>query len=129
MERRGFKSKEEYNAYMREWRRKNREKSRTYNREYNRLWRKKNGNEATIKWNLANPEKRKAQDTLRRAVRKGAILKRPCEKCGSEQSVGHHPDYSKPLAVIWLCKVHHREVHYTVDKTEQNTIDTNKRKR
>lgn len=23
----------------------------------------------------------------------------------------HHPDYAKPLRVIWLCKVHHENVH------------------
>ena len=33
--------------------------------------------------------------------------------CGRENAVGHHPDYAKPLDVIWLCKIHHRERHYT----------------
>lgn len=56
-------------------------------------------------------------DNARRAVR-AAILKghlvRPdrCERC---QKVGkpeaHHPDYSKPLAVAWLCLKCHRAEH------------------
>lgn len=37
--------------------------------------------------------------------------KKPCEKCGDTNVHGHHPDYSKPLEVIWLCPKHHREIH------------------
>jgi len=44
--------------------------------------------------------------------RKGTIKKLSCEKCGTDQLVeAHHPDYSKPLEVIWLCSLHHKEWH------------------
>jgi hypothetical protein len=44
------------------------------------------------------------------AVRDGKVEKLPCLICGNEAE-GHHPDYSKPLDVIWLCNKHHREAH------------------
>ncbi len=34
----------------------------------------------------------------------------PCAVCGAAAE-RHHPDYTQPLQVIWLCKVHHREHH------------------
>lgn len=41
-----------------------------------------------------------------------SIPSKPCEKCGSEENLEkHHPDYSKPLEVIHLCRAHHRELH------------------
>lgn len=47
-----------------------------------------------------------ARRALNGAVRRGKIL-RPstCERCGQVRKVvtGHHPDYSKPLEVEWLC--------------------------
>ena len=54
-----------------------------------------------------DPKKAKA----RRAVRS---LDRPdgCSHCGEPGKVeGHHPDYDQPLAVVWLCKPCHTEVH------------------
>lgn len=32
-----------------------------------------------------------------------------CASCGRPH--GHHPDYSRPLDVVWLCDKHHKEVH------------------
>lgn len=48
---------------------------------------------------------------LRYAVRTGKVKKLPCEVCGNKNSQGHHPDYSKPLEVLWLCDKHHKEHH------------------
>ena len=46
------------------------------------------------------------------AVRKGILVKKPCEHCGTDKRVeGHHPDYDKPLDVIWLCKGCHEQEH------------------
>jgi hypothetical protein len=45
------------------------------------------------------------------AVKSGKMTRDPCERCGSLKVEGHHPDYSKPLLVRWLCRKHHREVH------------------
>lgn len=57
------------------------------------------------------PEKWSARQKLRYAVSKGIIKKLNCEVCGDKNVCAHHPDYSKPLEVIWLCMTHHREVH------------------
>ena len=45
------------------------------------------------------------------AVKDGKVIKTPCFICGDINSEGHHPDYSRPLDVVWLCKKHHVEAH------------------
>lgn len=52
-----------------------------------------------------------AQKALGNAIRDGKITKMACFICGNEQVQGHHPDYSRPLDVIWLCVKHHNEIH------------------
>lgn len=38
---------------------------------------------------------------------------RACEVCGRTRNVdAHHDDYAKPLDVRWLCRSHHRKLHY-----------------
>ena len=51
---------------------------------------------------------------------RGHLVAKPCEKCGSADSQKHHPDYSKPLDVIWLC----RPCHVAVHGRELETIQT-----
>ena len=59
-----------------------------------------------------HPEKVAARKTVRNAVKSGRLIKQPCTICNTTANVeGHHPDYSKPLYVIWLCKEHHDEEH------------------
>ncbi len=57
------------------------------------------------------PEKIKARALLRRNLMSGKIIKKPCENCGNKRVHGHHPDYSKPLLVIWLCSKCHVNEH------------------
>lgn len=45
------------------------------------------------------------------ALKKGQLVRLPCEVCGKPKTHGHHDDYSKPLEVRWLCSVHHAEQH------------------
>ena len=45
------------------------------------------------------------------AIKTGRIVRLPCEACGEENTHGHHEDYTKPLDVIWLCPIHHKEAH------------------
>lgn len=58
-----------------------------------------------------NSKKLSARRTLRDAVRRGRVQKQPCKICGHAEVEGHHPDYSKPYDVIWLCRPHHHELH------------------
>lgn len=64
-------------------------------------------------WKLAHPERRAAQVALGNAVRAGKVAKQPCWVCGLK-AVAHHPDYSRPLDVVWLCQPHHQQAHALV---------------
>ncbi len=60
-----------------------------------------------------NPEKLRAHWAAAWAQQKG-ILTSPgvCSHCGSPGPLEkHHPDYSRPLEVIWLCTPCHRLLH------------------
>ena len=58
-----------------------------------------------------NRQKYRARRILSKLIKDGLIIRMPCEKCGEVASEGHHPDYTKPIAVIWLCPKHHSELH------------------
>lgn len=50
---------------------------------------------------------------LRNALRRG-VIERParCDACGRNCTPhGHHPDYTEPLIVIWLCRICHQREH------------------
>lgn len=62
---------------------------------------------------MHNPEAKKkayARTKARRALLKGLIFQHPCS-CGDANSQMHHPDYDKPLDVVWYCKKCHDEFH------------------
>lgn len=63
------------------------------------------------KWAAAHPQARWAHDALRSAIRRGLIVRKPCEVCGAEKTDAHHTDYDRPMDVIFLCRRHHRERH------------------
>ena len=57
------------------------------------------------------PEKMRARQKVYRAKKSGVLVPQPCEICESEENIqAHHPDYKKPLDVIWLCSVDHRKI-------------------
>jgi|GWRWMinimDraft_13_1066021.scaffolds.fasta_scaffold01635_5 hypothetical protein len=62
------------------------------------------------KWRSDFPERKKAHLEIYYALKKGLLFKQPCFMCG-EKAEAHHPDYSRPLDVIWLCPPHHRQAH------------------
>ena len=53
------------------------------------------------------PQKTKAHYAVQLAIKAGKLKRQPCNICGNELSEAHHPDYSKPLEIQWLCKRHH----------------------
>ena len=67
------------------------------------------------RWKATHPNRRKAQVAVNNAVRDGRLAKLPCFVCGVEAEA-HHPDYSAPLDVVWLCSVHHKAAHSIVRK-------------
>lgn len=42
--------------------------------------------------------------------RRGKLIRQTCDRCG-EKAQKHHPDYAKPLAVVWLCIKCHCNLH------------------
>ena len=63
-------------------------------------------------WKKRNPKKLWAHVATHSAIRRGLLKPAPCEVCGAEKAEAHHPDYDRPLHVQWLCRAHHRAVHY-----------------
>lgn len=63
-------------------------------------------------WRQKNRHKIRAERLARRAILSGKIHKLPCSVCGTNARVeAHHEDYSKPLAVVFLCDKHHKRRH------------------
>jgi hypothetical protein len=130
--------KEDHARYMREWRLKHpeyRERQKQtirrwlenhpdYIYKYNKKWRKShpfNVLETTRKYRKRHPEyrqkhrKRYAERHPDRnfARHKALNLKvEVCVQCGSTEDIHrHHPDYSKPLEIISLCRSCHNKLH------------------
>lgn len=120
-----FKSNEEYNEWHRNYRAKNINKIRKYKRKYNKAWRKKFGYSAEQRAKKKFPEKEKARHVLYRAISKGKIIRATkCSKCNCKKRIeAHHEDYTKPLEIIWLCKLHHVEADRLLrEKLDKTTI-------
>ena len=125
-----LKNKEKIKKWNKRYRIKNREKIRKYIKKYFKKYYKKNkeyfilyqkkysktkeykkrARERAKKYNKNNPLKNQARHKLRNAVVAGKIIKpKECSNCRNETKIeAHHSDYSKPLEVIWLCKLCHR---------------------
>lgn len=80
--------------------------------------RAKNNPEKLVKfnseWRARNPEKYHCHRILNNAVRDGEVIKScSCQFCGTTKVKihGHHPDYTKPLEVMWLCASCHSRQH------------------
>ena len=55
--------------------------------------------------------KHMARWIFRRAKNTGKIKSQSCAECGTLPAQGHHPNYSKPLLIVWLCDRCHRKKH------------------
>jgi hypothetical protein len=61
----------------------------------------------------AQPDKYRARTAVSNALRDGRLQRQPCEVCGATKVEAHHDDYSRPLAVRWLCVEHHNAAHHS----------------
>jgi ribosomal protein S27AE len=52
-----------------------------------------------------------ANRKVQNCIKRGLLLRQPCERCGSTPAQAHHDDYSRPLDVRWLCPSHHVNWH------------------
>ena len=72
-----------------------------------------------LRWTRANKDNpvRKKKDGIRAIAR--YIHKKP-KRCSIKncKTIGerHHPDYDKPLEIIWLCRKHHSQLHKPLPK-------------
>jgi hypothetical protein len=99
-------------AFTRKWYRDNittrisyeKERSNNADRKVARIKYQKEGRER-------NALAYKSHNAVSSAIREGRIVKQPCQKCGLEKAEAHHPDYSKPLEIEWLCRPCHMLEH------------------
>jgi len=89
-------------------------------RQYDRLrasqpHRMKLRDEIVKEWMGKHPERRAAQVKVGNAIRSGKLKPMPCWVCG-QKAEAHHPDYARPLEVVWLCRPHHMQAHALVER-------------
>jgi hypothetical protein len=113
------------------WRKNNRDKTRAANIRYrekhmdrilarrNQYFRENPDVKRRIRNRYQNKhsEKTRARWIYQNALRSGKIKhQNQCSVCPNDKFIhGHHPDYSKPLEVIWLCPKCHKLAHLLAD--------------
>ena len=100
-------------AYMRQWRRRNLEHARAKARRQNR---KRRDWLAAYRQTPDRRLKQAVRNTSYWAVEAGLLPRKDrCERCGAGGRAvrlnRHHPDYSDPLRIVWLCTRCHGDVH------------------
>lgn len=92
-------------------------------RAYELAWRLRNIEKSTRhvdQWRERNSVAVNAHRLAKNAVARGEILRLPCEECGDKKTDAHHDDYSKPLDVRWLCRLHHKRQHIKKKEAAKN---------
>ena len=60
------------------------------------------------------PERLRVRGQVARAIKKGILIRpKKCSRCNEDNKTirAHHPNYSNPLNIIWLCKSCHQREH------------------
>lgn len=70
---------------------------------------KKGGDWAYITADIERHKKALARQLINNWIKRGKILRRPCEMCGNPNTTAHHDNYDRPDQVRWLCREHHSE--------------------
>jgi rubrerythrin len=104
--------KEKLANYGQTYREKNREKLLIKKK----IWREKNPDKyrrILDRYDENHPDAVVAVRILNGGIRAKRIVKpKYCSACGKTGLIhGHHPDYSKPLEVVWLCPKCHTMAH------------------
>lgn len=97
---------------MKKWRREHPKEDRQRQRKY-ALEHPETVRARGIRWRKKNPDKTRVEKILQYQVRIGNIINPgACSLCGETEGVeAHHPDYSKPLDVVWMCRPCHVHIH------------------
>lgn len=110
-----FKNKDKIKERMCAWRLKSRNKISEYQKEY-RSTHGRTSKEITSqneKYRKKYPERIKAHQAVKRALKKGNLTRLSCVFCNSLKTDAHHDSYApeKRLNVVWMCKKHHASFH------------------
>ncbi len=121
------KPKEYYQEYRKKWHEENRDhvrkvvhehylKNRESVIERTKKWRQSHKDEFKRMHGLSKEKYRdrwRARKNLNYHLQVGNIIKaKYCDICGKEKKLqAHHDDYSKPLAVKWICSSCHGYIH------------------
>ncbi len=112
--------KESVRASQKKWRDKNKEKIQLLQQR----WEVRNKERRKIIYQnyvAGNAEKIYAKNQANRKLPKASV----CQKCGDKKTVErHHPDYNKPLEVMWLCHTCHMNHHISIQKTGETLCQT-----
>ena len=98
--------------------------AKAHEQETRRAWYYEKGGKLTVARNVrayrartgypgwSDPVRQRARIATQTAIRRGRLIRGPCEECGAGETHAHHDDYLKPLEVRWLCGPCHHAVHH-----------------
>jgi hypothetical protein len=77
------------------------------------------------KYDIKHKKEVKARLLANNAEKLGLLKKECCQLCGIKERdrpmscrniIKHHPDYNKPLEIVWLCRSCHKQLHCNLKK-------------
>ena len=93
-----------------EYKRQHKKEMAEYGKQYEQAHREKR-REINRRYKSRHPNEKAVWRKTNYAIRKGELIKQPCESCGKKSVEAHHDNYNKPLEVRWLCRGCHVEWH------------------